>query len=222
VDKEDVSRIQREEDNFDNFKRMVGAVYERLLTKSSNAGKDSWAHLSYINQKKGINSHFKISRVNGSLFHDIFEINRNYLPNGELVDLHDNYDNCKCYLSDDGLYGFAIEPDGNLISVFSLNPSDKKDFLYAIKAFITEEGATHLDAYASKNQNLEEIYRKTLGFKVAASMAYNMKFDHDNIAENHGNPDVVFMVNTLIWLLQILKEKLLTKILMTMQLLMQN
>jgi hypothetical protein len=27
-------------------------------------------------------------------------------------------------------------------------------------------------------------------------MAYNMKFDHDNIAENHGNPDVVFMVNT--------------------------
>jgi hypothetical protein len=139
VDKEDVSRIQREEDNFDNFKRMVGAVYERLLTKSSNAGKDSWAHLSYINQKKGINSHFKISRVNGSLFHDIFEINRNYLPNGELVDLHDNYDNCKCYLSDDGLYGFAIEPDGNLISVFSLNPSDKlicnKRFYYRRRSY---------------------------------------------------------------------------------------
>lgn len=54
------------------------------------------------------------------------------MSNGELVDLHDDYSNCKCFISDDGLCGFAIEEDGNLVSVFSLNPSTKRGFLYAI------------------------------------------------------------------------------------------
>lgn len=116
--------------------------------------------------------------MNGTLFHDVFQTVRQYLPNGELVDLHDNYDNCKCFLSEDGLQGFAIEEDGNLISVFSLNSAElqeKKGFLYAIKDFIREQGATHLDAYASPQQNLEEIYKKTLGFQVASTMDYNME-----------------------------------------------
>ena len=172
----------------DSFKRSLGRVYEGLLSRGTSSSLGSWS-------LRGKDNQFKIRRVNGSLFHDIFEINRNYLENGELVDLHDDYSTCKCYLSDDGLCGFAIEPDGNLVSVFSLNPSNKKGFLYAIKDFIREEGATHLDAYASKNQNLEEIYAKTLGFHVASEMDYNMEYDHDNIAENHGRPKVVFMVN---------------------------
>lgn len=132
--------------------------------------------------------------VNASLFHDIFQINRQYLPNGELVDLHEDYSNAKCFISDDGLCGFAIEDDGNLISVFSLNGKDKRGFLYSISDFIREQGATHLDAYASKNQDLEAIYEKTLGFRTASRMDYNMEYDHDGIAKNHGKPDVVFMV----------------------------
>ena len=176
--------------DYDNLKRSLGTVYAGLLSRGSSR---SLGSRSLTSVKHGTT--FNILQVNGSLFHDIFEINRNYLQNGELVDLHETYDNCKCYLSDDGLCGFAIEPDGNLVSVFSLNPSDKKGFLYAIKDFIAEEGATHLDAYASKTQNLELIYAKTLGFHTASSMDYNMEYDHDNIAENHGKPKVVFMVN---------------------------
>ena len=61
---------------------------------------------SVTSQKHGTT--FKFYQVNGILFHDIFKINRTYLENGELVDLHESYDNYKCFLSDDGLCGFAI------------------------------------------------------------------------------------------------------------------
>lgn len=65
--------------------------------------------------------------VNGALFHDCFEIARKYLENGELVDLHDikttedgiGYDDCYNYLSEDGLSGFSITPDGDYISTRS-------------------------------------------------------------------------------------------------------
>ena len=107
----------------------------------------------------------------------------------------EDYSDCKCYVTSNGLCGFAIEPDGNLVSVFSLSPSNNKGFLYAINDFIRQEGATHLDAYASLHQPLQAIYSKTLGFHIAATMDYNMENDHDDIAKNHGNPQVVFMVN---------------------------
>lgn len=170
----------------DTLARSLGAVYARLLSRGTSSSLGS-------RSLTGKGNIFKISRVNGSLFYDIFEINKNYLENGELVDLHDNYDNCKCYLSDDGLCGFAIENDGNLISVFSMSPN-KKGFLYAIKDFVQEQGATHLDAYSSNKQPLDVIYRKALGFVVASSMDYNMDYDHDDISINHGKPKIVFMV----------------------------
>ncbi len=131
--------------------------------------------------------------VDPKLFHDIFEVVRYYTPNGELVDLHDDYSNAKCFLTKDGTAGFAVEPDGNLVSVFNLGTT--KGFLNSIRDMVREEGATHLDAYANKNQPLQEIYEKTLDFHTAATMDYNMEYDHDDIAKNHGNPQVVFMVD---------------------------
>ena len=156
---------------------------------------DSFIHGSsrtVSNPKHGtsFNIHSEISPI---LFHDIFEIVRYYTKNAELVDLHDDYSEAKCYLTEDGTAGFAIEPNGNLVSVFNLGTS--KGFLSAIKDLVREVGATHLDAYASNKQNLELMYEKTLGFHTAATMDYNMEYDHDDIAKNHGNPQVVFMVD---------------------------
>ena len=156
---------------------------------------DSFIHGSsrtVDNQKHGTS--FKVhSKVNPQLFHDIFEVVRYYTKNAELVDLHDNYSNCKCFLTEDGTAGFAIEPDGNLVSVFNLGTT--KGFLSAVKDMVREEGATHLDAYASSKQNLQLMYEKTLGFYTASTMDYNMGYDHDDIAKNHGNPQIVFMVD---------------------------
>ena len=190
---EEISSFHRGEKQLTEVEqRKLGDVYERLLARRSGTRDNVWTDLN------GKGNLFKITQVNGSLFHDIFEINRNYLQNGELVDLHDDYDNCKCFLSDDGLCGFAIENDGNLVSVFSLNPAkleNKRGFLYAIRNFAKEHGATHLDAYVSNKQNLEEIYKKTLGFYTASEMGFNDEYDHDDIGKNHGNPNVVFMVD---------------------------
>lgn len=173
----------------DDARRTFGRVYSGLLSRNNGTGYYSRADLG------GKGNVFAIGLVHPKLFHDIFEINRKYLPNGELDDLHDDYSECKCFISNDGLCGFAIEPDGNLISLFSLNPRDRRGFLYAINGFIRKEGANHLDCYVSNKQNLEEIYKKTIGFHTASIMDYNMAYDHDDIAENHSNPSVAFMVD---------------------------
>lgn len=179
----------------DQDRERIGGILGRLLESNSNG---SWhgvqSNLTHTNKDGSIGS-FNIGKVDGSLFHDIFEVTKTYLYNGELVDLHDDYSDCNCYITSDGLCGFAIEPNGNLVSVFSLSPRTNKGFLYAIRDFIKQEGATHLDAYESKKQPLQEMYSKTLGFHTAATMDYNMEYDHDNIAKNHGNPQVVFMVD---------------------------
>ena len=179
----------------DQDRERIGGILGRLLESNSNG---SWhgiqSNLTHTNKDGSIGS-FNIGKVDGNLFHDIFEVTKTYLYNGELVDLHDDYSDCNCYVTSDGLCGFAIEPNGNLVSVFSLSPRTNKSFLYAIRDFIKQEGATHLDAYESKKQPLQEMYSKTLGFHTAATMDYNMEYDHDNIAKNHSNPQVVFMVD---------------------------
>lgn len=194
LSQEQISRMR--ERLSDEDKRRLGGLLGRQLDTARNGGWYSHrSSLAYTNEKKKLNSKFDIGDANPKLFHDIFEIVRTYLHNGELVDLHDDYSDAKCFITSDGLAGFAIEPDGNLVSVFSLNPEENGGFLYAIKDMVREEGATHLDAYNSKNQPLEMIYEKTLGFHTAATMDYNMEYDHDDIAKNHGNPQVVFMVD---------------------------
>lgn len=179
----------------DQDRERIGGILGRLLESNSNG---SWhgiqSNLTHTNKDGSIGS-FNIGKVDGNLFHDIFEVTKTYLYNGELVDLHDDYSDCNCYITSDGLCGFAIEPNGNLVSVFSLSPRTNKGFLYAIRDFIKQEGATHLEAYESKKQPLQEMYSKTLGFHTAATMDYNMEYDHDDIAKNHGNPQVVFMVD---------------------------
>ena len=156
-----------------------------------------------INSRRNINGNgnapvissenFQVSNVDGNLFHDIFEINKKYLKYGELVDLHDNYDDANCYLSEDGLSGFAITKNGDLFSVFNL--SDKRGFLKSISEFVKNNAKT-LDCYMSENQPLNSMYEKFFGFKTASIMDYNMDFDHDDIAKNHNMPQVAFMVNT--------------------------
>lgn len=111
---EDVAAYHRGRKQLDaNEQRLLGAAFKRLLSRNLRTGANKWVDLI------GKGNTFHIAQVNATLFYDVFETVRKYLPNGELVDLHDNYDNCKCFLSDDGLCGFAIEPGGNLVSILS-------------------------------------------------------------------------------------------------------
>lgn len=196
LSKDGISSFQQGEKQLnDEDKRRIGGILQRFLESKRYGGWNGVQFNLKHTNKDNSEGVFNIGEVSGSIFHDIFELVRTYLPNGELIDLHDDYSECKCYITSDGLCGFAIEPDGNLVSVFSLSPSSNKGFLYAIKDLVLQEGATHLDAYASPKQPLQEIYAKTLGFHTASTMDYNMEYDHSNIAANHNNPQVVFMVN---------------------------
>ena len=173
--------LDRRQDLANVLRRELGSQYS--FTHGSSR--------TLTNQKHGT-TFVLHSEVDPLLFHDFFEVVRYYVDNGELVDLHADYTGCKCFLTEDGTAGFAIEPDGNLVSVFNLGTT--KGFLGAVKDVIIESGATHLDAYASSNQNLRLMYEKLLGAKAASTMDYNMEYDHDDIAKKHDEPDVVFMV----------------------------
>lgn len=133
---------------------------------------------------------FKIFKdVDAETFHDLFETNKPYIKYQELVDLHDtgDYTNNHNYISDDGMAGFSITQDGDLISVF--NNSHKRGFLRSIADTIKSEAKT-LDCYALNNKysdnSLPKMYEKVFGFKRYKESSYDMQYDHDNIA---------FMVN---------------------------
>ena len=148
-----------------------------------------------LTDPKSGNSFKVIEIVDGNTFRDIFEVANVYLKNGELVDVHDNYDGYDCYISDGGLPGFAISADGDLVSVFNANSKFKNGFLRAISTIVLQRAKT-LDCYVSNKQDLEAIYSKVFGFKMASIMDWNPDYDHDDIGQNHGNPKVAFMVNT--------------------------
>ncbi len=174
----------------ETLRRRLSRAYE-LELHSRRSGRN-YTQRTLLNPKTNTNVQI-LENVDGQVFHDIFEINRKYLKNGELVDLHDNYDDCTCYLSEDGLSGFAITKEGDLVSVFSL--SKEGGFLKTIAPIVKDKAKT-LDCYASPLQDLQVMYSKIFGFKTASIMDYNMEFDHDNIAENHKKPQVAFMINT--------------------------
>lgn len=192
LSQEDISAFHRDKQDLnENERELLSGVFRRQLLSARARG--GYAQRTLIDPQQNIPVQI-LEDVDGQLFHDIFEIVRNYLKNGELVDLHENYDNATCYLAADGLSGFAVEDNGNLVSVFNLNPN--VSFLKTIKDYVTKCGATHLDDYNSPKQPLAKIYQKTLGWKVASLMDYNMEFDHDDIAANHDAPQVAFMVNS--------------------------
>lgn len=145
---------------------------------------------SLKSQSKG--TEFKIySNVSSETFHDAFETIKPYVQQNEMVDLHDDYSNCKNYLSSDGLQGFSIDPDGNLISVFNAD-AGKRGYIDAIKDFVKQQGATHLDCYGY----LAKLYSEKFGFKIASEMDYNMEYDHHGIAERFDKPSVSFLVKS--------------------------
>ena len=183
----------------ESLRRRFSRSVQSLFMETNDNGVSNADGLLNLSAK---GNEFQIYKnVDADVFHNVFEIARNYLKFGELVDLHEvnttedgiGYKDCFNYLSKDGLSGFSITKDGDLISVF--NASGKAGFLRAISPIVKEKAKT-LDCYASESQNLQSMYSAIFSFKSASVMDYNMEYDHDNIAENHNSPQVAFMVNT--------------------------
>ncbi len=184
--------------------RVAGVLQRELESRRRGGGDSQWATVTLGDSSNPQRQYNMLEDVDGQTFRDFFEIARRYTGNGELVDLHNTettedgigYDDCYNYLSEDGLSGFSITSDGDLISVFNAKDiNGKGGFLKAIAPLVKERAST-LDCFASPNQNLVQMYEKAFGFKTASVMDYNMEYDHDNIAANHNMPQVAFMVNS--------------------------
>ncbi len=190
----------------ENIRGRLSRVLQGQLERSSSSNSYDYGILT--NSKTG--KEFKIYKnVDGTLFHDTFEIIQKYLPKGDCVDVHGiksnewsaGYEDCKCYLTGNGMAGFAITPSGDLISVFNLG---EQGFLRSIKGLVREEGAITLDCYDSQRQHLPEMYERTLGFKTASILEFNydiLKEDRgkgyaDYFVNTYGESPVHFMVNT--------------------------
>ena len=181
-----------------NLRERIARIFREQLDSSRSRNSND---ARILTDETSGNTFEVYDNVDAKTFHDIFSIAKTYLQNGELVDLHPikstkdetGYDSTRNYMSRDGLSGFAITKEGDLISVF--NASGKSGWLRAISDIVKSEVKT-LDCYVSPNQDLQQMYQRMFGFKTASLMDYNMEYDHDNIAKNHRKPQVAFMVNT--------------------------
>lgn len=175
-------------------------IFRRKLAADSRRNGNGYESLVNPKTNKSVKFHKKVS---GDTFHSIFEICHKYLPMGDCVDVHDkkDYDDTDNYMSEDGMSGFSITKEGDLISVFSL--SKEGGFLSTIAPIVKEKAKT-LDCFSIGDNGLPTLYEKYFGFQTASVLEFNEdvlredKGDEytDNFIKNYGKPSVHFMVNS--------------------------
>ena len=106
------------------------------------------------------------------------------------------YKNMRLFLTEDGTAGFALKPNGDLVSAFS--DGSNKGIASQIMLLGIEQGAKKLDAY---DTILPDLYAQ-FGFEEASRVKFNPELaadDFDYSPEgvfgkyNRGQPDISFM-----------------------------
>ena len=154
---------------------------------------------------KGIKSVFKANALLAPNFYELTDSSSDALRYSELItefkksDIFgssvyiypvNEYAQMRKFVTEDGLAGFAIKPDGDIVSVFSGNKSGR-----AMLELAVVNGGVKLDAF---NTVLPAIY-SAHGFKAVARVAWNDEFtpegwDKKTYAPfNKGEPAVVYM-----------------------------
>ena len=101
------------------------------------------------------------------------------------------YDNMRLFLTEDGRNGFALKPDGDIVSVFS----EGGGMVHSMLELAIEEGGTKLDAF---NTVLPKLYRFGDFVEVGRAPWDDAQkpegWDYETFKDyNDGRPDVVFM-----------------------------
>ena len=135
----------------------------------------------------------KLTLVTPEIFAAVLEnISKLKNPNtgrriGETVYTYADYTDMKVVLSDDNLSGFAIKPDGDLVSVFSAAFGQGRS-----KELLTQAislGAKKLDCF-DESGKLPSLYG-SFGFQEVRRESWNPEYAPENWAGQ--TPDVVYM-----------------------------
>jgi len=119
---------------------------------------------------------------------------RDASPFGELVDVYPaaEYANMRTFTSSDGSTGFAIKPDGDIVSVFNTKGARHKNTLKHLIALAKEQGGTKLDCY-DYNEFLPTSYSE-MGFKETNRTPWDDAYAPDDWDyEKLNHPDHVEM-----------------------------
>jgi len=114
-------------------------------------------------------------------------------PNGAMVDLHsvEDYANMRTFMTPDGMAGVAVEPSGNIVSVFRNPNSGQRGAASTLIPAALENGGNRLDNYDGE---LSLIYEQ-FGFIPVARVAFDPTYTPDGwerITSPNKTPDIVF------------------------------
>lgn len=121
ISSEEQQRHHRSKQIDEGIRERLSRVFKQQLKRSSG----SYGYDNALIVNSNTDKSFKLYKnINSVEFHDIFEIVQKYLPNGDCVDVHNvkssewstGYEDCTCYLIENGLSGFAITATGDLVS----------------------------------------------------------------------------------------------------------
>ncbi len=141
---------------------------------------------------------FELSANDSGVFIDAMNIAKEADQYASSVFVYEEpeYRKMKVFLSENGTAGFAVKPDGDIVSVFKDKKSEYKNASVSSLLLATERGGTKLDAFDTALPGLYSLN----GFKVASRLPFDPNEsppDWDSSvykAFNNGQPDVVFMV----------------------------
>lgn len=111
-------------------------------------------------------------------------------PNGWAVDAHstEDYENDILITTTDGYNGVAVEPNGNIVSVFKHTKSTVKGAAKYLLAEAVKNGGDRLDAYGPV---LYDIYTK-YGFEPVSWIKWDDRFAPPGWTEKDQRQDIVF------------------------------
>lgn len=191
----DVSDILREGRTNETISTRLRGVCKRWLAAKCSG-------LRYDERILGTRKFY--ANIDGKIFRDVFKEVYTFLGDNLNVDILEEsaYKNNINYLSEDGLSGFSITPDGDLVSVFNASP--QRGFLKDIASFIQENVKT-LNCFQGSNNPIAKMYMKTFGFKIASVLDFNYDIFSkdkgeklaDSFVSQYGETPVVFMINPL-------------------------
>lgn len=158
---------------------------------SKNGGGASSGDLSALKTKYGITNVGLKETDDKQKFADAIAAARKANPNGGSVDEHpiEELETYKTFLSENGMAGVAVKPDGDITAVFKNSEFKERGVVNDLILTARANGGTKMDCYG---QNLVNMYEQC-GYTAVARVPFNADYVSDPVLLKT-RPDVYVMM----------------------------